>query len=274
MTDELIAKYCRFAVGKRPDLISWPTRIADERFGGKDAGLELLVSLGHQISELQRRLWAGKKHKVLIVLQGMDTSGKDGTIRHVFRFTNPNGVNVAAFDKPTRRELSYDFLWRVHQRVPHDGEMVIFDRSHYEDIVAVRVNNLKPEKIWSKRYKHIVDFEDMLLDEGTLILKFFLHISRDEQRKRLQARIDDPEKHWKFDPSDVVARDHWDDYMVAYMDVLERCHTPGSRWHIIPSDKKWQRNVLVAFVVRQALQDLNMEFPASSMDLSAVKLED
>ncbi len=259
--ESIFSKYCTLKPGKKLNLNEWPTSIPNGELGTKSNGLNLLEDISRQIAELQRRLWAERKHKILVILQGMDTSGKDGTIRHVFRYTNPNGVNVAAFDRPTRKELSYDYLWRVHQRVPHTGEIIIFDRSHYEDIVTVRVNQLQPESVWKKRYEHINAFERMLVDEGTTLIKIFLHISPEEQRKRLQARLEDPEKHWKFDPSDITARQNWPQYMTAYADALHRCNTAYAPWHIIPSDRKWQRNLLVASLVQRTLEQLDMQFP-------------
>lgn len=270
--EELLTRHCSLKPGKRPDLNAWPTAVAEAEIGSKDKGVARMEDLGRQIAELQRRLWAGRQHKVLLVLQGMDTSGKDGTIRHVFRFTNPNGVNVAAFERPTERELSYDYLWRIHKRVPHKGEIVIFDRSHYEDIVTVRVNQLKPAEIWQKRYNHINAFEQMLADEGVTILKVFLHISQEEQRKRLQARLEDPEKHWKFHQSDLVARERWPEYMTAYADALERCNTTEAPWYIIPADRKWQRNLLVATLLHTTLKRLEMQFPPAHFDPESIVL--
>jgi PPK2 family polyphosphate:nucleotide phosphotransferase len=274
--DDLIARYCALVPGVRPDLKLWPTRLESGAFGEfdeKSLAKERLAEMGQHLAELQRRLWAEKKHKVLVVLQGLDTSGKDGTVRNVFRFTHPNGVNVAAFDKPTRTELSYDYLRRIHERVPHNGELVIFDRSHYEDIIAVRVNNLKPTEVWQRRYRHLNDFEQMLADEGVRILKIFLHISAAEQKERLEARLKDPEKHWKFDESDLVARSRWKGYQQAYEDVLERCNAPHAPWYIIPADKKWQRNLLVAQLMTRLLESLQMEFPDPHFDPGSVLIE-
>lgn len=270
--DELLARYCSLKPGLRPNLSTWATAITGSDIGPKDKGVAQVEDLGRRIAELQRRLWAERKHKVLLVLQGMDTSGKDGTIRHVFRFTNPNGVNVAAFERPTPRELGYDYLWRIHQRVPHKGEIVIFDRSHYEDIVTVRVNQLQPDAVWQRRYAHINAFEEMLTDEGVTIIKVFLHISHDEQKQRLQARLNDPEKHWKFHDSDLVARQRWPEYMAAYADVLERCNTEAAPWFVIPSDRKWQRNLLVAGLLHRVLSNLKMAFPPAHFDPGKIAL--
>lgn len=274
--NRIVEEYCQLEFGRRPNLEDWVTRVPSEELdfaSDKEAGLVELDTIGQQLAELQRKLWAEKRHKVLVVLQGMDTSGKDGTIRRVFRYTHPNGVNVAPFDKPTRRELSYDYLWRVHKRVPHAGEMVIFDRSHYEDIVTVRVNGLKPEAVWSRRYRHLIEFERMLVDEGVTIIKFFLHISRDEQRERLNARLNHPEKHWKFDSSDLEAREKWNDYKLAYEDVIEQCNKPFAPWFIIPSDRKWQRNLLVAYIVCSRLNALGLAFPKPDFDMKGIVIE-
>lgn len=271
--DPLISEYCHLKAGLRPDLDQWPTKLPKSSLDlDKAEGQERLNELGHRIAELQRKLWAERKHKVLVVLQGMDTSGKDGTIRHVFRFTHPNGVNVAPFDKPTRRELAYDYLWRIHQRVPHKGEIVIFDRSHYEDIVTVRVKSLQPERVWSRRYKHINGFEEMLADEGVSIVKFFLHISKEEQKERLEARLEDPQKHWKFDESDIEARNLWDSYIGAYSETLQRCNATHAPWFIIPADKKWQRNLLVAHIIIRTLEALNMDFPAPDFEPGSITI--
>ncbi|MDP0499276.1 MAG: polyphosphate kinase 2 family protein [Verrucomicrobiota bacterium JB022] len=270
---ERVADQCVLPVGQRPDLIKWTSHLADDVVGEKEAGVAYLHQLSSDLAELQRRLHAAKQHKLLIILQGMDTSGKGGTVRHVFRMVNPMGVNVAAFDKPTVKELSYDYLWRVHARVPAKGEIAIFDRSHYEDIVTVRVHDLFPQEIWERRYRHIAEFEQMLADEGTTVLKFFLHISKEEQKSRLKSRLEDPEKYWKFDPSDIRAREHWEDYMDAYADVMERCNAKHAPWYIIPADRKWVRNILVAEVVVRRLRQLEIEFPAARFDLDSVDLD-
>ncbi|KAF0095266.1 MAG: polyphosphate:amp phosphotransferase [Puniceicoccaceae bacterium 5H] len=270
---ERVADQCVLPVGQRPDLKKWTTHLSDDVVGDKHDGVEYLHKLSSELAELQRRLHAEKQHKVLIILQGMDTSGKGGTVRHVFRMVNPMGVHVAPFDKPTRKELSYDYLWRVHARVPAKGEISIFDRSHYEDIVTVRVNELFPKEVWQRRYRHIREFERMLADEGTTILKFFLHISKDEQKSRLKSRLENPEKYWKFDPSDISARERWDAYMQANADVLEKCNAEDAPWYIIPADRKWVRNILVAEVVVRKLREMEMDFPAAHFDLESVSFD-
>jgi PPK2 family polyphosphate:nucleotide phosphotransferase len=222
---------------------------------------------------LQEALWAEHKHKVLIVLQGMDTSGKDGTIRHVFEGVNPLGVRVASFKAPTPEELDHDFLWRVHPRVPGRGEMVVFNRSHYEDVLAVRVKRLAPPGVWRARYDQINDFERLLADTGTVILKFFLHIDKDEQKERLQARLDDPAKRWKFRRGDLDDRRLWPDYMAAYEEALSRTSQKHAPWYVVPANKKWYRNLVVATVLVEALEGLEIQIPEPEEDLKDVVIE-
>jgi PPK2 family polyphosphate:nucleotide phosphotransferase len=218
-------------------------------------------------------LYAEQKHKVLIVLQGMDTSGKDGTIRRVFEGVNPQGVRVASFKQPTPEELDRDFLWRVHKQVPGKGEMVIFNRSHYEDVLVVRVHELVPKEVWSKRYEHINSFERMLADEGTTILKFFLHIDQEEQKQRLQARLDDPHKHWKFNPADLEERKLWPKYMKAYEEAISKTSTDGAPWYIVPANRKWYRNIVVGTIIVEALTRLNMRYPEPEFDAAKIQIE-
>jgi len=199
----------------------------------------------------------------------MDTSGKDGTIRHVFRSVNPQGVWVASFKRPTDDELAHDYLWRVHQHTPPSGNITIFNRSHYEDVLVVRVHDLVPDEQWKRRYRHIVDFEQMLVDEGTTVVKFFLHISKDEQRDRLQARIDTPEKNWKFQAGDVAEREHWDAYQEAYADLLTETSTESAPWYVVPSDHKWMRNLIVSNVLVETLERLDLSYPPADPSLSS-----
>jgi PPK2 family polyphosphate:nucleotide phosphotransferase len=224
------------------------------------------------LEELQEMLYAEHKHKVLIVLQAMDTGGKDGTIRHVFEGVNPQGVRVAGFKKPTPEELDHDFLWRVHKQVPGKGEVVIFNRSHYEDVLVVRVHNLAPQEVWSKRYDHINDFERMLVDEGTTILKFFLHIDLDEQKERLQARLDEPNKRWKFNPEDLEERKLWPQYVKAYEDAISKTSTDWAPWYIVPANRKWYRNLVVGTVIIETLKDLDMRYPEAEFDPADIKI--
>ncbi len=221
-----------------------------------------------ELDKLQKIQNAEKEHKILIIFQGLDASGKDGAIRNVFSSVNPSGVYVAHFGAPTATELSYDFLWRIHQKVPAKGEIVIFNRSHYEDVLIVRVQNLMPEHIWKKRFKHINNFEEMLSDENTTILKFYLHISYEEQRFRLQSRVDNPDKHWKIDPQDFKDREKWNEYIEAYNDVLNLTSTKFAPWFIIPSDKKWYRDLIITSILTDKLRKLKMKYPKSKIDYS------
>ncbi len=234
---------------------------------GKQAGLAAVTELTGELGRLQELLYAGKEHKVLVVLQAMDTGGKDGTIARVFEGVNPQGVRVAGFGVPTRTELDHDYLWRVHQQVPVRGEMVIFNRSHYEDVLIVRVHELVPPATWKARYDQINAFERMLTEEGTTILKFFLHISRQEQGKRLAARLKDKTKQWKYNPADLKERELWDEYMQAYEDALNKTSTGEAPWYIVPADKKWYRDLVVASVLVNTLQDLDMKYPEPAFDV-------
>ena len=235
--------------------------------GGKKEAKAAMVELNQKLSELQELLYAEGKHKLLIILQAMDTGGKDGTIRSVFEGVNPQGVKVASFKTPTALELSHDYLWRIHQHTPARGEVVIFNRSQYEDVLVVRVHSLVPEEVWSKRYEHINAFERMLCDEGTTILKFYLHIDLKEQAKRFLARVEDPTKQWKFNPGDLSERERWNEYMQAYEDMLNRTSTTWAPWYVIPANKKWYRNWLIAKIVVKTLKDLDMRYPQPAEDL-------
>jgi PPK2 family polyphosphate:nucleotide phosphotransferase len=199
-------------------------------------------------------MWGARQHGALIVLQGRDTAGKDGTIKRVAGALNPRGIQVVSFGVPTEEELQHDFLWRVHKHAPRKGEFSIFNRSHYEDVLVVRVHDLVKESQWRARYAHIVDFETMLAQEGCIVLKFFLHISKDEQRERLLEREKEPAKAWKLNPEDWKERAHWDDYTRAYEDVFRRCSTELAPWHVVPADSKWYRNLAVAQAIVRALR--------------------
>jgi len=251
-------------------LDAFPPDPGDDLPESKSEGKKELRELQRRLTELQQRFFVAGRKKFLVVLQGLDTAGKNGTIRHVFRGVNPQGVHVASFEKPTRNELAHDYLRRVHQRAPANGEVVIFDRSHYEDVTAVRVNNLQPESVWSKRFRHINEFERMLVDEGTAILKIYLHIDRATQKKRLQSRLDKPSKRWKFDHSDLVARELWDDYIRAYNDVFARTSTHHAPWHVVPANKKWARNLLVARMIAAAFEQFNLDYPEVDFDPNEV----
>jgi PPK2 family polyphosphate:nucleotide phosphotransferase len=241
--------------------------------GDKDEAQAKLDELNYELESLQELLFAEGKRKVLIVLQGMDTSGKDGVIRHVFDGVNPQGVRVASFKVPTPEELAHDYLWRVHKQTPGKGEIVIFNRSHYEDVLVVRVHQLVPETAWRKRYEQINEFERLLAEEGTTILKFFLHIDLDEQKERLEARLHDPTKQWKFNLGDLAERKLWPEYTRAYEDVLNKTSTEWAPWHIVPSNRKWYRNLVIATLLVDALKDLKMAYPQPKDDLSGVVVE-
>jgi PPK2 family polyphosphate:nucleotide phosphotransferase len=242
--------------------------------GDKASAQKKLLKLNKELESLQELLYAEHKHKVLVVLQGMDTSGKDGTVRHVFEGVNPQGVRVASFKVPNTEELDHDFLWRIHQQTPAKGEIVIFNRSHYEDVLIVRVHNLVPEDVWKHRYEQINHFEQMLAKEGTIILKFYLHINANEQKKRLQERLDDPTKHWKFSTGDLQERKLWDQYMEAYEDALTKTSNSWAPWYVVPANKKWYRNLVIASVIVKTLKNLNMKYPENPENLEGIKIEE
>ncbi len=239
--------------------------------GDKDECIEKSEKLSERLGELQELLFAEHKHKLLIVLQGMDTSGKDGTVRHVMSGVSPASVRVASFKKPTPLELEHDFLWRVHAQTPAAGEIVIFNRSYYEDVLVVRVHDLVPKDVWRERYGLINDFEKMLTENGTTIIKFFLHISKKEQAERLQARIDDPTKRWKFQSGDIDERKLWNDYQKAYQDAIEKTSTKWAPWIVVPSDKKWVRNYVVAKTIVDTLEKFDMQYPKVKIDIKKIE---
>jgi PPK2 family polyphosphate:nucleotide phosphotransferase len=241
--------------------------------GEKTEGKEALKGITRRLEGLQELLYASGKHRLLVVLQATDTGGKDGTIRHVFEGVNPQGVKVASFKRPTEHELARDYLWRVHRHVPANGEIVIFNRSHYEDVLVVRVHSLVPEERWSRRYDHINDFERMLADEGTTILKFFLHISKEEQAERLRSRLNEPEKNWKFEKGDLRERARWDDYQVAFQEALSRTSTPWAPWYVVPSDRKWYRNMVIGTILVETLEGLGMQYPEPKESLEGIVIE-
>jgi PPK2 family polyphosphate:nucleotide phosphotransferase len=229
--------------------------------GGKDAAIAETDRLRDRLVELQERLFADHHHRLLLVLQGMDTSGKDGTIRRVFEGVNPQGVRVSSFRTPSVEELEHDFLWRVHARLPAHGEIAIFDRSHYEDVLIVRVHRMVPRAVWSKRFQEINDFERTTVQEGTIVIKVFLHIDRAEQRRRLRERLRDPTKHWKFRLSDVEEGKRWAQYRRAYEDAIGRTSTPWAPWYVVPANHKWYRDLVVSTILVDALERLHLSYP-------------
>jgi len=226
-----------------------------------------------RLSELQYLLYAESKRSILIVLQALDAGGKDGTIRHVMGPLNPQSCKVVSFKTPTAEELAHDFLWRIHGVTPRTGEIRVFNRSHYEDVLIVRVHSMVPKSVWSARYDQINAFESILARNHTHIFKFFLHISKDEQLERFKARLEDPRKHWKASEADFAERKHWDDYTRAYEAALSKCSTPKAPWYIIPANKKWFRNYAVSEILVRSLSRLRMKFPKPTADLSKIVLE-
>jgi PPK2 family polyphosphate:nucleotide phosphotransferase len=243
-------------------------------FGYTKESAQSVVADGlSRLESLQERLWASKAAQILIVLQGIDTSGKDGTVRHVMDAFNAQGCQVIGFGVPTEDEAAHDYLWRHHLATPQKGWLSIFNRSHYESVLVVRVHELVPKKVWSRRYDQINEWERMLVDEGTTILKFFLHIDRDEQRVRLQDRIDTPDKQWKFKLPDLKERLLWDQYIAAYEDALTRCSTELAPWYVIPANRKWFRNLAVAEIVADAMDDLKLAYPKPEPGVEGLVVE-
>ncbi len=229
--------------------------------------------LQEQLQELQKVLYAQNRHRILVVMQAMDTGGKDGCIKHVFSHIDPQGIHVRSFKKPSEEELSYDFLWRIHAQVPRRGQLVIFNRSHYEDVIAVRVKKIFADEVWQRRERHIVEFERMLAEEGTTIVKIFLHISKDEQKRRLEARLANPHKHWKFNPDDLADRARWDAFMEAYEEAISVTSTEFAPWYVVPADRKWYRNLCVARIVLDTMKTLDLRLPEVEWDPSGIVIE-
>ena len=264
-------KRYRIKPGSKVDLDAY---VADDTSlypDGKKAAADDNEKIQEKLRDLQELLFAEHQHKLLIVLQGMDTSGKDGTVRHVMGAFDPAGVRVVSFKKPTEEELAHDYLWRVHAKVPAKGEVVVFNRSHYEDVLVVRVHDLVPKDVWKKRYDQINEFERMLTETGTIILKFFLHISKGEQKKRLQDRIDDPTKRWKFQHGDIEERKLWSEYRGAYEDALSKTSTEWAPWWIIPANAKWYRNYLVGSILEDTLEKLDMKYPEPDLSKEVIE---
>ena len=238
----------------------------------RDTADETLAKGLERLADLQERLWAEAKRRILIVLQGIDAAGKDGTIKHVMSGFNPAGVFVTSFKVPSEVERAHDYLWRVHPHVPGNGEIAIFNRSHYEEILVVRVREFVPQPVWRRRYDQINSWERMLTDEGVTILKFFLQISRNEQTRRFQDRIDDPTKRWKFKSADLDEASLWDSYRAAFEEALTRCSTDWAPWYVIPADKKWFRNLAVAEIIAETLDDLDPQYPPGEPGVETLKL--
>jgi len=241
--------------------------------GNKESSLPVMEQQLARIKELQTKLYAQDKKKLLVVMQAMDTGGKDGCVRSVFGSVDPLGIHVQAFKRPTENELAHDYLWRVHKHVPRNGMISVFNRSHYEDILAVRVKEIFPETVWKRRYRHIVEFERMLADEGTTIVKIFLRISEEEQKERLQARLDNPAKHWKFNPGDLDDRKRWDRFMDAYEDVFEETSKDHAPWYVVPANRKWYRNLVVSQIVIDTLEKMDLSYPNVVWDPNQFKIE-
>jgi len=241
--------------------------------GDKAATVPIFAELNAQLVELQQVLYAEHKHKILVVLQATDTGGKDGVIRKVFSGVNPMGVHVASFKVPTEQESNHDYLWRVHQRVPGNGEMVIFNRSHYEDVLITRVEGWIDDRTAKRRFRQINDFEAMLAEEGTIILKFFLHISKEEQKERLQDRLDYKAKNWKFNPGDLVARGKWDDYQRVYEEAINATSSPHAPWYVVPADRNWVRDLYICSVIVSTLRNLDMRYPDPAPGLDKIVIQ-
>lgn len=242
-----------------------------DRHKNHEAATDEIAHYQKRLFELQDVLYAEQRRSLLICLQAMDTGGKDGTIKHVLTPMNPISCQAVAFKEPTPEELAHDFLWRVHRAAPAGGEVVIFNRSHYEDVLVVRVHNLVPKKIWSRRYDRINAFEQGLVEHGTHILKFYLHISKQEQLARFKQRLDDPMKQWKISEADYKERRFWDDYVAAYEDAISRCSTEHAPWFVIPADHKWFRNLAVARIIVEYLEGLNMQYPKPRVDIEHIR---
>ncbi len=256
--------------GSKVDLAKWD---ADDTFGVDEKKEAKAITKNHlkKLDELQYRLYAEDKRSVLVVLQAMDAGGKDGTIRHVMGPLNPQGCRVASFKAPSAEELEHDFLWRIHQRTPRKGEMAIFNRSHYEDVLIARVRNLVPPSVWKNRYKQINDFERHLADNGMVILKFYLHITPEEQMERLKDRLREPLKHWKVNPADFEERVFWDDYIKAFEVALSRCSTSYAPWYVIPANRKWFRNLAVSQILLKTMEAMDIQLPDPVCDVEALQ---
>lgn len=269
--DESLVRKLRLEPGKK-------VRLRDEdagrRFGWEEnAARAATATLRGQLEALQHKLYADGRFALLVVLQAIDGGGKDSTIRHVLSAFNPQGCTVTSFKAPSTEALRHDFLWRIHRHTPARGEIAVFNRSHYEDVLIARVDELVTHEVWSARYQQINDFEQLLHAANTRIVKLFLHISRDEQKRRLQQRLDDPAKRWKFDLSDLKKRKQWDEYQAAYEAMLERCGTRHAPWHVVPADHKWLRDLAVAQILKDALSELPLRYPDVNFDPRSIRID-
>ena len=263
----------RVAPGSRVDL----SAIDPNESGGYTGKAEVKRELKRyrdRIGNLQARLYAEHDQSLLVVLQAMDTGGKDGAIRGVFEGVNPQGCEVTSFKQPSTEELDHDFLWRYHERTPRRGMIGIFNRSHYEDVLIVRVQSLVPAAVWEERYAAINAFEELLTRNRTMVLKFYLHISKDEQQRRLQSRLNNPDKNWKFDPADLRQRERWDNYTAAYEDAISRCSTAAAPWHVVPANHKWYRNLVIARTIASTLEAMDPHFPPPAPGLDKIIIPD
>jgi PPK2 family polyphosphate:nucleotide phosphotransferase len=264
------AKAFRVETGSAVDLEKIDASFKPEGVNREKAE-KLFRGLTKELADLQHLMYAEDKRSLLIVLQGRDAAGKDGTIRHVFGPMNPQGTRVTSFKVPSEEELAHDFLWRCHKAAPKRGTVAIFNRSHYEDVLVVRVHDLVPQEVWSKRFEHINAFERLLVDKGTVILKFYLHIDREEQLERFKKRIDNPKKNWKISHADYTERPFWDAYTKAFEDALSKCSTEHAPWFVIPANRKWARNFIIADIAAETLRGLDMHFPAPEVDMDEIR---
>ncbi len=262
-------KKFRVLPGSKVDLKAVDAGFTDKHETHQDALAEIEAH-DQNLHDLQYLMYAEGKRSLLIVLQGRDAAGKDGTINHVLGAMNPQGCSVTGFKVPSKEEAAHDFLWRYHQHTPSKGQVAIFNRSHYEDVLVQRVHEMVPRAVWSRRYDHINAFEQMLADNGTHILKFYLHIDADEQLRRFKQRIDDPARHWKISEGDYAERPYWDAYTSAFADALGKCSTEHAPWFIIPSNHKWFRNLAIATIVSETLESLHMSFPEPTVDMAEI----
>jgi PPK2 family polyphosphate:nucleotide phosphotransferase len=258
--------------GTEVDLSAIDTASTAGAPGDKDETKKAMLPLRERLAELQGRLWAESSQALLVVLQAMDAGGKDGTIKHVFKGVNPQGCNVTSFKQPNETELAHHFLWRIHQNTPRKGSMGIFNRSHYEDVLIVRVHGLVPDPVWRARYELINDFEQQLTAEGTRIVKFFLHISKEEQAERFRRRLERPDKRWKFSKGDIDERKRWDEYRIAFEEALSRTSTGRAPWYVIPADHKWYRNWCVATTLIETLEDMDPQYPEPEEGLDQLEV--